>query len=251
MDYNDLIIQISGAVSEVPTIDEMLERFEPVSRKRDRGRNSAWYDWRTSDELGRKIIAHLEALPAEDDQWFSVSINSETGLAVYDTEERSTDRNGSGIPGTLIEFLESGGYRISLPATDAVSDYEYRIVLRPANYASGNLTVNGYEGYAELSADTKAADTEPHLPLRAELSASQGIPPDLGEFGIPTAPDGTPLIYDGDGDGDIDDDDIERIRSLWNTCEGDPGYDAFFDLDDDGCITVLDIVPVVNGKTVP
>jgi PKD repeat protein len=250
MDYNDLIIQISGAVSEVPTIDEMLERFEPISRKRDGGRNSAWYDWRTSDELGRKIIAHLEAMPLEDDQWFSVSIDSETGLAVYDTEERTTDRNGSGIPGTLIEFLESGGYRISLPAMDAVSDYEYRIMLRPADYASGSLTVNGYEGYAELSADTKSVDTEPHLPLRAELSASQGMPPYLGEFGIPAAPDGTPLIYDGDGDGDIDDDDIERVYSLWNVCDDDPEYDAFFDLDDDGCITILDIMPLVNGKSV-
>jgi hypothetical protein len=59
------------------------------------------------------------------------------------------------------------------------------------------------------------------------------------------------LACDFDGDGSCHDNDIENISSLWNTCIGDQDYDAFFDSDNDGCITVLDIMPVVNGKTAP
>jgi hypothetical protein len=84
------------------------------------------------------------------------------------------------------------------------------------------------------------------------VSASESIIDiDFGVFEMTADADGNPLYYDFDGDNDIDDDDIERVYRIWNKCEGDPEYDRAYDLDDDGCITVLDITPVVNSKYVP
>ncbi|OQY56542.1 MAG: hypothetical protein B6245_18230 [Desulfobacteraceae bacterium 4572_88] len=52
--------------------------------------------------------------------------------------------------------------------------------------------------------------------------------------------------HDFDGDDEIGDDDIDKIADLWNTCQGDEGFDPFYDLDDDGCITVPDIMRVTQ-----
>jgi hypothetical protein len=50
----------------------------------------------------------------------------------------------------------------------------------------------------------------------------------------------------------VDDQDIEKVHLIWNICwedEDNQDYDPFYDLDDDGCITILDITPVVNSKS--
>jgi len=139
---------------------------------------------------------------------------------------------------------------ISLPSLRDDADYDYRIVLRASENGTGHLTVKGYEGYAETGSESEAVELEVHQVLRSDLLAysDEELIVDFGQPEIPTASDGTPLLYDFDADGRIDDKDIGRVSSLWNTCEGDPGYDPFFDLDDDGCLTILDIMRVVNSR---
>jgi len=63
---------------------------------------------------------------------------------------------------------------------------------------------------------------------------------------VPVSVSGKSLYYDFNGDGKIDDAAIARVSTIWNKCNGDAEYDPFFDLDEDGCITVLDIMRVVN-----
>ena len=46
----------------------------------------------------------------------------------------------------------------------------------------------------------------------------------------------------------IDDADIERVSGIWDSCEGDAAYDPFYDLDGDGCVSVLDIMSVAGGS---
>jgi hypothetical protein len=72
------------------------------------------------------------------------------------------------------------------------------------------------------------------------------------EFDAPTVPlsfEETPLLFDFDADGDTDDADIAKISSIWNSCAGDEKYDQFYDLDGDGCITVMDIMQVTRNMT--
>ena len=83
----------------------------------------------------------------------------------------------------------------------------------------------------------------PHQTLRADLSASssdEGMAVELGDAEAPLCP------HDFNGDDEVSDDDIDKIADLWNTCQGDEGFDPFYDLDDDGCITVLDIMHVTQ-----
>ncbi|QTA84718.1 DUF4114 domain-containing protein [Desulfonema magnum] len=251
-DYNDLMVQINGAVSEVPTIDEMLERFTTTaSKKRSSRRDSRWHDWRTNDELGRKIMEHLEGIPGPDDLWTSVTLDASADLMVYDAEDNFSGKDGGGIPGSLIEFdAENGRQTVSLPRlTDSQA---YRLVLRCMGYETGLLTIKGHEGFAEISSDSEEISTEAHQVLTTDLTLSpSGEPASFGTPDVPRAADGTPLWYDFDGDGRIDDDDINKAASFWNTCEGDLGYDPFFDLDEDGCISILDIMPVSNSKYIP
>ncbi|MDM8550848.1 peptidoglycan DD-metalloendopeptidase family protein, partial [Desulfobacterales bacterium HSG2] len=247
-DYNDLIIQISGAVSDVPTIDAMIEVAKAGRSKRAR---RDWYDWRVSDELGRKIIRHLEALPTEDDQWMSVSFDGSAELRIYDAEDHCTGTLGADIPGSL-RFTENGELVVNLPALRSGVE-DYRIVLHAAEDETADLTVSGRLGQAEISSDTKPVEIEAHQVLRSDLSASpdDGLTNGFTAPGIPEASDGTPLVYDFDGDGNIDDDDIREVTSRWNICEGDPEWNPAFDMDDDGCITILDIMAVSNSRYVP
>jgi len=69
---------------------------------------------------------------------------------------------------------------------------------------------------------------------------------DFGTPDVPVSESGEPLNYDFNGDGKIDDADRGMVSEIWNKCKGDAEYDPFFDLDDDGCITVLDIMQVGN-----
>ena len=245
-DYNDLIVQIRGAKSAVPTIDEMLESFTAAA-KRSR-RDDGWLDWRSDTELGRKIIAHLEATPGNDDLWTSVRLEAPADLMIYASDESATGKDSGGIPGSFISFTGDGGQLVSLPKI--AGDSQYRIVLRCLKDASGSLSLRKYLGFGELSEDTKDIQLQAHQVLRANLSVSSS--PDgeaivsIGNIAVPTGTDGTPLIHDFNGDGDIDDEDIGMTASRWNTCEGDAEFDPFFDLDDDGCITVMDIMQVAK-----
>jgi hypothetical protein len=95
---------------------------------------------------------------------------------------------------------------------------------------------------------SQKADTQAQQPM------SPGDADPVSGFGYPEIPQGadeTPLPYDFNGDGKTDDSDIAIVSALWNKCEGDPEYNPFYDLDDDGCISVLDIMPVVNSKNIP
>jgi len=240
-DYNDLIIQLRGAVSNIPTIDVMLDLPETAARSK-RGRRD-WHDWRLSDELGRKIIGHLEATPTDDDMWTSVTFDGSAALNAYDSEGRVIGTDGADMPGSFVRPGENGGLTVCLPAqgTDAA---DYRIVLRSAESQTGTLTVRGNLGAAEISSATTSAEMEPHQVLTTEVSAGS-----LSEIEEITVNQPEPVVEcDFNADGTCDDTDIEAVSALWNTCVGEAGYDPFFDLDDDGCVTILDIMRVVNGR---
>ena len=243
-DYNDLIVQILGAKSEVPTIDDMLA-FTPASGKRSRRDSGGWLDWRTDTELGRKIISHVEATPGNDDMSVSLSLDAAADLMVYASDESSTGKDGGEISGSSVRFADDGTQTVSLPKSDG--DADYRIVLRGLEDEAASVTVRRHLGLSELSADTTAVRSVAHQVISADISVSSsdsGMIVSIGEMCVPAGPDGTPLHRDMNGDGKMDDEDIEMVSSRWNTCEGDPGYDLFFDFDEDGCITVLDIMSV-------
>ena len=221
----------------------------PASGKRSR-RDSDRSDWRTDTGLGRKILAHVEATPGRNDLSVSVSTDAAADLLVYAPDESSAGRDGAEIPGSFTEFSENG-QSIHLPKLDR--DADYRLVLRGLENEAGTLTVRRHLGLAELSAETRDVRPEPHQVLTADISVSAsddgGAVISIGEVAVPKSEDGIPLHRDMNGDGKIDAGDIEMVSSCWNTCEDDPGYDSFFDFDDDGCITVLDIMAVSSGHT--
>jgi hypothetical protein len=249
-DYNDLIIQIEGAtVENIPSLDSMF-----TAERRKRGRRDSSSDWRTDTELGRLIMEHLDKSVVEpDDQWFSVEVDASVDALVYDADGRVIGKEGGLIPGAHFVRTDEGRQIISLPALES-GDYEYTVMLQSATDTTCQLTVKKHIGETEvLTEETAETEVAAHRTLKSEVfAASSGddLTVDFGMPEIPTDAEGNPLIYDFEGDGDIDDDDIEKVRSIWNTCEGDADYDPFFDLDDDGCITVLDIMPIVNGKSV-
>lgn len=246
-DYNDLIIQINGASANVPALDEMLASYEPVSRKRSR--TTAWHDWRISDELGRKIIEHIKAIPGKEDLRTSVSLDAPADLMIYDTEERFSGKDGGEIPGSFIVSDENSVQTVFLPKQ--TEDSQYRLVLRGLKDETGLLTIKQHQGNTEIFSDSKEISVESRQVLRSDLSLSLSGDVRFGEVEVPANADGGPLRYDFDADGRVDDDDINQVASLWNTCEGDREYNPFYDSDNDGCITILDIAPVSNGKYVP
>jgi len=248
-DYNDLVIQILGAESEVPSIDDMLA-FTPASGKRSRRDSRSWFDWRTGTELGRKILAHVEATPGNDDLSVSVSTDAYADLMIYASDKSFSGKDGSEIPGSFVRLAEDGAQSVFLPKADGSADY--RIVLRGLGNRPGSLTVRKHLGLAELSADTTEIRPEAHQVLTANISVSASDDSEavisIGEIAVPTAEDGTPLCHDINGDNKIDEEDIEMVTSRWNSSEGTPEYNPYFDFDDDGFITILDIMAVVNSK---
>jgi len=249
LDYNDMILQISGGMAEVPSMDSLVGK-SGARKKRD-GRDS-WRDWRTSDELGRLIVEHIETLPPAGYERVSVSLDGSADMTVFDSRNRAAGRDGADIPGSLIEFGD--GYQtVTLPATGTGSD-DYRVVVRSAGSGTGSLTLKRGHGNGEIPSETKAFDIGARQVLKSDLSVSQqpgDTVTDFGDVRIPAAKDGTPLAHDFNGDGRIGDDDISMVTSRWNTCDGESGYDPFFDRDGDGCITVLDIMAVSSGKHMP
>jgi len=110
------------------------------------------------------------------------------------------------------------------------------------------VTMKRYQDGIETESETMNIGIKAHQVLKADVSVSASAADEAAviNFGIIEET----LSYDFDGDGDIDDSDIVRISSRWNACVDSENWDPFYDLDDDGCITVLDIMSVVNSKTV-
>lgn len=236
-DYNDLIVRITGITACAPTLDNTDI--------------SLAYDWRDM-ELGGALTEHIQVSPPDADTlWMTVILKSPADLIVYDPQGRFIGKEGGYIPGATFETDENGHQIIRLPALEAG---DYRIVLR-AKGDGGlcHLEVTGYQGETSLVSNEKPFVIEPHQVLTTSVSADaflENLTIDFSTPEIPKSSNGTPLVYDFDADGIMSDGDIEKVSAMWNLCEGDPDFDSFFDFDEDGCITVLDIMPVANSKDV-
>ena len=263
MDYNDLILQITGAVAEVPSLDSVIASYETDGNRQARRKRDDrpmlfdaprpafnWHDWRTSDALGMQIIEHAESpLPDSETLWMSVNVDASADLIVYDPQGRAIGKEGGYIPGATFKIAGNGQQIVSLPALE---DGNYRIMLLgKGDGGNGTLTVTGCQGDAEISEMTVNFEIDAHQLLKTTVSASVFAEEMKIAFEapkVPKTPGGSPLFYDFDGNGKIDSSDIIKVSSRWNSSEGDQDYDAFYDLDNDGYIGILDIMPVVNGQ---
>jgi pimeloyl-ACP methyl ester carboxylesterase len=237
-DYNDLIIQVFGAtVQDIPSMDSL--KGTTARSRRDSS------DWRTDTELGRTIMAHLDAQTVQPETvWLSADINFPADIAVYSPDEKEFGTKGGHIPGATFG-TDIDGYRfVKLPSLE---NGGYRIVLRSADEQSGLLTLRKHWGQDEvLSESGETVTLEAYGSMMADVSVSDsGDEADIEISGAAEC-----LRYDFNCSDGIDDSDINRISSLWNTECGDPEYDPFFDLDGDCYIGILDIMPVANEKSV-
>ncbi|QTA90843.1 DUF4114 domain-containing protein [Desulfonema magnum] len=242
-DYNDFIIRITGVTAEgIPGLNSLVNPDRNARKKRD---SKDWFDWRTETVLGKLLIEHIESPSAQpEDRWVSLTLDAKADLAVYDSLERECSKQGCYIPAAVAEFGSNGQQHISLLDLKAG---DYRFVIRSTEDENGLLTVREHVGEDEiLSEDRGAVTLGAHETLVTDMAVyddGDGIEIDVGQ--AEESPAGP---YDFDGNSVIDDADIEAVSLLWNVCDGDEGYDPFYDLDDDGCITILDIMPVVNSK---
>ncbi len=233
-DYNDIIVNITGALVSVPALDHPDLGFTD--------------DWRV---IENPVIPHIEVSPPDPDTlWMSITLKSPADLLVHAPDENVCGKEGCYIPGATFEFDENGHQIISLPKLD---EGDYRIVLQGKNDGGlCHLEIIGFQGEDILSQLEKPFEIEPHQVLTTLVSASlfsDTLTVDFKEPEVPQGVSGAPLTHDFDGDADIDDDDIGKVSSIWNTCKEDQEYDAFYDFDDDDCITILDIMRVVvNSK---
>jgi len=231
-DYNDFIVKIDGVTVDAPSLDSVVKMFKSSRQKRD---DKAWFDWRET-ELGKQIVEHINAPSAQSGKRISADFYGASDLFIYDAEGKMIGKEGGYLPGAELEFHD-GHQIISLPVSEGVN---YRIVLHGTAQTDCLLTLRIHEGSNVLSEKTAAVSTQAHQTYKAEISVSS----DAVDFAAPEN-----CGYDFDGDGDVDDDDVGKISRFWNVCKGNQDYDAFYDLDDDGCITVLDIMKVVGSKT--
>ncbi len=232
-DYNDLLVRITGATVELPKLDSLVSKT--AREKRD---TAGWFDWRTETELGRLIMEHIEILPAEtENAQVSVSFDTSADLAIYDPQGRECSKTGCDIPGAEFSFQDGDDehHYISLLSPESGS---YRVVLRGTEAEIGLLTV---KRNSEILTE-KTAEIRAHQTLISDVS--------IGGMGINVADAAESAAgpYDFSGDGVIDDSDIEKLSQTWNSCNGDEQFDPFFDLDNDGCITVKDIMMVAGGN---
>jgi len=230
-DYNDLIVHFSGVTLSAPTLDNPELGFKE--------------DWRKSQN---PVIPHIEVSPPDPDTlWITVTLKSPADLFVYDPQGRVIGREGGNIPGATFETDADGHQIVSLPKLDSG---EYRVVLRAIGEGGlCHLEVKGYKGNSELAAKEIPFTVGSHETFTTVISADDFLGSTVIDFGSPdvsVSESGELLIYDFNGDGRIDDADIARVSAIWNQCSGNSDYDPFFDLDNDGCITVLDIMKVAN-----
>jgi len=242
LDYNDLIIRIIGAdIDNVPTLDSMSVPDD--SGKRSRKKRDDRFDWRKDTELGRLIMEHLKTEP--ESVWMSVTLDASAELLMYDSRGRVIGRDGGYIPGALFGYDADGRCFVSLPG---LAEGDYRLVIRGAEKETGILKVTVMGGQSFASEQTKSVEIQAHGVLSSDItvsssSSSEGNAVKVGD--VKTSPAG---LYDFNGDNVVDDADISKVSSVWNVCEGNDEYDAFFDFDNDGCVTILDIMQVVNSR---
>jgi len=237
-DFNDLIVQITGAESSLPSLDSLVGRTETRS-KRDK-RDNSFTDWRTNSELGQMIMAHIEApAPTSDTVSMTVTLNLPATLLVYDPKDNVIGKDGGYVAGAIFELKADGTQTVTFPNLNPGS---YRVSVQGASAAQGTLTVKTSKGGAELSSNQLAVNIAPHQILTATISADTEPPA--------VAPLNAVASYDFNADSVVDNTDVEMLVKHWNSCRGQQKYDAFFDVNDDGCITVADIMTVLNAKTV-
>ena len=231
LDFNDLIIQITGAIGNVPSIDEL--RAAKTARSR---RDS---DWRTS-ELGRAILDHVASpAPTADTLSMTISLNIPATLLVYDPSGKVMGKDGGWISGAEFEMKADGTQIVMLPNLNTGI---YRVAVQGKTTARGVLTIKTCQGGAEISSSEIPVDIAPRQILTTTISAAVQ-PPTIGLLNSAES-------YDFNGDGLVDNTDVEMLVKHWNSCKGQQKYDPFFDVNDDGCITVADIMTVLNAKTV-
>jgi hypothetical protein len=228
-DFNDFIFQIFGSSVCLPLLDDLINPDK---------------DWRKFDGgPGYEILEHIEPDPGPESLWMSVTLEGYAHLLIYDSDGRECGKDGNYIPEAGFDTDENGNQVISVLGLESG---DYRVILRGTDEENPACTVRGYRGEDILWEETKTAEIESHQVLRAAVSVSLSDDGLEITFGEPEAlPD-----YDFDGNGKIDDADIEQVSSRWNAQAGDESYDPFYDLDDDGYIGILDIMPVVNSKSV-
>ncbi len=180
--------------------------------------------------------------------WVSVTIDGPARLTMHAPDGKTCGKETCDIPEADVDLGESGEQVVSLAQ---LTEGDYRLMLHGATAGESLMTVSIYQGTEILREEVRTVSIEAHQTLKTMLSISADRTVTMGEPEIPATSDGKPLFYDFDGNGTIDEGDIERVSSRWNTEPGDPGYDPFYDLDDDGWITILDIMRVVNSKAVP
>ncbi|OQX27584.1 MAG: hypothetical protein BWK80_04495 [Desulfobacteraceae bacterium IS3] len=258
-DYNDLIIRVSGAtIADAPLLDELIAESAAVSRSK---RNETeWFDWRTETELGKEIMSHLEtgagvsqSIETQPEKLLmTVTLipanpaETAADLLVYDAEERVIGKAGGDIPGAVFGVNADGSLSVSLPV---LRQSRYRVLARGMKTESATLTVKVYQQDAEIFSETKEIGVKAHQVIVSVVSTDSNLSVDFKTPAVTTDAAGNPLYHDFDGDGDIDDTDVEKVSALWNVSKGDACYDAFYDLDDDGHISVLDIMRVASGMT--
>ncbi|MDM8525513.1 DUF4114 domain-containing protein [Desulfococcaceae bacterium HSG8] len=256
MDYNDLIVQVIGAAVDVPPLDSLINKAEPARKRSSQREDSEvpllfnapppplWHDWRTSDELGRQIVEHIDVPEVQADTlWVAVMADASADLIVYDPEGKECGKEGGYIPGAAFEIDENGAQAITLPALETGN---YRVIIRGKESDSCIVTVNGYQGDVEIASQTKEVRIAEHQSLTYDLSVSLFTDDLAFTFELAAS-----LFYDFNGDGKIDDNDISRVYSRWNVSEGDQEYDYFYDFDGDGYIGITDIMQVVSKMSAP
>jgi hypothetical protein len=235
-DYNDLIFQIAGAYTcqdKAPTLDSLIAA----------GIMSSEDDWRVHTDLGKQVMDQVNV--EYSSKQMSVSAEGAADLYIYDQDGKECGKEGSYIPGAESKSDENGNQLIRL---SALKPGNYRLVLR-GKESGGNctLTVKIHQDESEISSDVRNAGIRFRQILKADIVLGSDLRiSSFGEFESPTDDRGKPLVYDFDGDGKTDESDIAKVSSRWNAEAGDENYDVFYDLDDDGYIGILDIMPVVN-----
>ncbi len=238
LDYNDLIIQILGAdIDNVPTLDSMSTPDDSAGRSRKKRDDR--FDWRKDTELGRLIMEHVETEP--ESVWISVTLDGSADLLMYDSKGRVIGKDGGYIPGALFGYDADGRSFLSLPG---LAEENYRLVIRGAENETGILEMSVMGGQDFASVQTNQVEIQAHGVLSSDITVSSSPGSEIKIGDIKVSPAG---VYDFNGDNVVDNADISKVSSKWNLCEGNDEYDAFFDFDDDGCITILDIMHVVNG----
>jgi hypothetical protein len=216
-DFNDLIVQITGADSDLPTIDSLN-----VTRSGSKQTRDSFTDWRTGSELGKLIMSHVESATTDP---ITVMLKGSATLLVYDAQGKVIGKSGGTLVGANFA-VTADTQTVTLPNTGS-----YRIVIQGAKTETCQLSVKDALGnLREIQVNTE---------LHQVFATSTALE-------TPTAS----TSYDFNGDGVVDNTDVELLVKHWNSCRGQQKYDAFFDVNDDGCITVADIMTVLNAKTV-